>query len=1104
MSRHHDPGRDWRSIDEDPPSPQRLPRLQAPPRPSVAGEVEALKVKRLKLYVLIGCLGGIFLALIVVSIARSGGPPPPPPPEPVAKAPPRPKAAPARSVPKTPAQRMKELAAREEAAPRSFRSLHLAWDEFRREAPPEALEEIREQMERIQGAATKEYRVLWHPVHEKVRDLLGAHEPREARTLLQGWRVPEELDVTGDHAADLKKLLAQIEELIAFEEMRTKVAAAYKKGDFSTDAAAALAPWTGSAQVAVRAEAESALAEFKLIRALGLLKQKFESRRPAALARVGEVQRQIALDAAEEKARLSSWEARLKERTQKKPIPIAQLGVKMDDLLRVTKYNGRTVSLGGDRLELTLSLDELPPDVFSRIVADLPDPAKPAELLEAGRMAVRRGAFDAAKSLFDLAVKLDRSIADLVPDLGRLSGGVGTLRGQADLQGETLSIRYDFRTAAEAKDFKLSSETKAAPGAGALALEGEGLFWAMPGELKFSGRIRVTAEPRDIYGAGYVVGVACEVTPGDPDLLIALVQPDRGFRLSRLRTRGKPEIVGEGGLNGRSGAIELGVEAGRAELRVGGVTLWTGPLAEFTMFQPVAGAWAFQEGKVSVSYRSLKFEGRASPEWIRRLQSERLTIIEAELSKERRTTRAERAATGAHGERSFGDGMTTPLPLEAELGALVPPKVAKAYAAGRASLKQLEKAKTDEAISRLWGQVRQSMEDAVREAPWFPLTYYYRAEWRFAEGDVAGAMRDLVEALANQEGFVEARVARADLLVTEGKYEEAGKEIEASLALVPDLARARLTRALLQYYAGRDADAVAELELARRLEPGDLFVRRSAKRLRNVVAGPRWSGTVAVETPGYLVRAESPRLAKKGKKEDLDKRVKERTQKYADHLSAVKAYFGQIVSGTETRARKPIVFICDTPESYYVYADFTSEDRLEHTAGVFFNQFQQLLFFRAESEEETLQTMTHEAFHEHLHAILPSVPTWLDEGMAEYVSGVEVAGGRVVSTGGILKGRLNNLQAALDTGWEGFPFDFVFWESKEQFYTLFPELQYAQAWSMVHFLMQGKGGRYKPLLDRYLKVLKETRSAAEARAVFTGADLPAIQREWVAYVKALK
>jgi len=236
----------------------------------------------------------------------------------------------------------------------------------------------------------------------------------------------------------------------------------------------------------------------------------------------------------------------------------------------------------------------------------------------------------------------------------------------------------------------------------------------------------------------------------------------------------------------------------------------------------------------------------------------------------------------------------------------------------------------------------------------------------------------------------------------------------------------------------------------------------------------------------------------------VDRAVRERTQKYADHLTGARRYFEQLVTGPQSRSRKPFIFICDTPESYYVYADFTSEDRLEHTAGVFLHQYQQLLFYRDDSEEETLQTMTHEAFHEYLHAILPSVPIWMDEGMAEYVSGVKIENGQIASTGGILRGRLRNLQAALDSGWDGFAFEFVLRESKEMFYTLAPELQYAQAWSMVHFLMQGKGGKYKPLLERYVKVLLETRSTAEARAVFTGADLATIQREWLSYVKSLR
>src|SRR5204863_2971507 len=162
------------------------------------------------------------------------------------------------------------------------------------------------------AGATKEYRVHWHPIHEKLRDLLHAHQPREAERMLLEWKIPPELDVVGDLAKDLRSEVESVRRLVAFEELRTKLLDAYRKGDFSTDAAGALAPYLGASQVQVRLEAESLAGELKLIRALGLLRQKLGSRRPGAMARVDEVRKQIAADAAAEKDQTSAWEARLK------------------------------------------------------------------------------------------------------------------------------------------------------------------------------------------------------------------------------------------------------------------------------------------------------------------------------------------------------------------------------------------------------------------------------------------------------------------------------------------------------------------------------------------------------------------------------------------------------------------------------------------------------------------------------------------------------------------------------------------------------------------------------------------------------------------------
>ena len=514
----------------------------------------------------------------------------------------------------------------------------------------------------------------------------------------------------------------------------------------------------------------------------------------------------------------------------------------------------------------------------------------------------------------------------------------------------------------------------------------------------------------------------------------------------------------------------------------------------------------FSDADAEVVYRSLRVEGRISPVWVQRFQSERATLIEAELSKDQRTTKEERAARDVSRTSDFGASPGKPIGIEEELRTVMPSKVAAAYGAIRVALGRMKEAKTLEGWQELAGEVDTRFAQAVREAPWFPLTYYYRAEWEHYLGESTRALADLSEAVAQQGGFVEARLARAELLLARSRYGDAGKDLDAALDAAPDLARARLLRALLNYYAGRNADAVLELETARRLDPGNLVLRRATKRLRNIVTGPRWSETVTLETPGYTIKAEVSKLPKKGKKEDAAKAVRERTQEYADHLDAARRWFAEFVPGAATAApRKPLIYIFESPESYYVYADFTQEDRLAHTAGVYFPAYQQLLFFRDESEKETLVTMTHEAFHEYIHGVIPGMPVWANEGMAEYAAGITVRNGRVADTGRLIRPRLRDIQMALRGGWDGIPFERFMAESVERFYSISPELKYAQAWSMIHFFMHAQEGRYKPALDLYLLALSKGKPQDEAfRGSFGRMDLSLMRREWAEYVRALK
>jgi tetratricopeptide (TPR) repeat protein len=1001
---------------------------------------------------------------------------------------------------------MRELEEREKAEPKAVKALHAAWTALLAEARAHGdREEVRERLERLESAANREYRELYRPVQEKVRDLLGSRKPREAQKVLREWKVPEAVDLSGTFAADVRRELEAIDALVACEEARAKLEADYRAGRYDADAGAVLEKFVASPHLAVRAEAERALPELRTLRGLGLLRRRLEDRKGRGAARVEEVRREIARDAAAEKERTAAWERRLRESTGKKPIPIRQLGVDLDASVSVRKLDARQVTFGGPGFETSFGIDQVPTALYGQLLQAAPDPADARDLLEAGKLAVRRGVLDVAASLFEQAVRVDPSAAELVPDLARIRRGMTSFHGAAALSGDRLALSYDFGSGDQRKDFSLSAGAEFGKEPTGLSIEGEGLFYGGLSNVKFRGRAKVTCEPASLRGeTGFIVGATFEVAPGESDALVLLLEPARGFRVARLPKRGSAQILAEGAAPPR-GAVEVEFQSPKVEVRSAGSPLWSGSLGAFTELLPIVGGNVFGDGAGGATFRAVRIEGRVSPSWAQRLQSERLTILEAELSRERRTTREERAAEPVSGGPEFGDDPLHPIALEAELRPLAPVRVAEQVARARSATALLEKARTVDEFWTLATQVQQHLDEAVREAPWYPLSWYYRAEWEYWLDRPARALADLSEAVAREGAFVEARVARAGLLLELSRYAEAEQELGQALGAVPDLAPARLARALLCYYGGREAEAISELEVARRLDPSDLFLRRSAKRLRNIVAGPRWPESVVVETPNYTIKAEAPRPAGRGKKEDPAKSVRQRLERYAEHLDASRRWFAEIFPGRPSRARKPLVYIFDSPEGYYVYADFTQEDRLEHTAGVYLGAYQQMLFYRGESEEETLETMTHEAFHEYLASVAPAAPVWLNEGLAEYSAGIAVRGGRVAESGLVIRDRLRVLQAALDRGWEGFPFQVVMLESQEQFYAVSPELQYAQAWSMVHFFRHGAGGRHKPVFERYVRAVAAGRSGEEALAeTFAGADWKALRQEWQGYVRSLR
>lgn len=123
--------------------------------------------------------------------------------------------------------------------------------------------------------------------------------------------------------------------------------------------------------------------------------------------------------------------------------------------------------------------------------------------------------------------------------------------------------------------------------------------------------------------------------------------------------------------------------------------------------------------------------------------------------------------------------------------------------------------------------------------------------------------------------------------------------------------------------------------------------------------------------------------------------------------------------------------------------------------------------------DRVAEDLRHEITHGYLHAVLPNLPLWLDEGLAEYF---EVARGNH----GVNRTHLIQLASRLESD--------AFAPSIPRLESLGPNRDmsaedYAEAWAWVHFLLETGPGRQK-LLSDYLQRLREPGSAPPLSVAF--------------------
>lgn len=142
-------------------------------------------------------------------------------------------------------------------------------------------------------------------------------------------------------------------------------------------------------------------------------------------------------------------------------------------------------------------------------------------------------------------------------------------------------------------------------------------------------------------------------------------------------------------------------------------------------------------------------------------------------------------------------------------------------------------------------------------------------------------------------------------------------------------------------------------------------------------------------------------------------------------------------------------------------------------------------------------------FHEYVHSLTSensrALPTWFNEGLAEYYSTFDVTdGGKKFWLGKALENHVLLLRLR-----QFLPLDRLFQVDRRS--SIYNEsgkrgVFYAQSWALVHYLMLGDKGRRRPQLIKFLGLLNDNVSASDAfRAAFQ-TDYNTIENELRTYI----
>ncbi len=263
-----------------------------------------------------------------------------------------------------------------------------------------------------------------------------------------------------------------------------------------------------------------------------------------------------------------------------------------------------------------------------------------------------------------------------------------------------------------------------------------------------------------------------------------------------------------------------------------------------------------------------------------------------------------------------------------------------------------------------------------------------------------------------------------------------------------------------------------------------------------MAATPWWEGAREGRVGHYFVRTDLPA---------------DRAAALCRHINLMHDEYARRLPGLPARAPAPLnVLLFAQERDYLETLQWRFGVDASGSGGMFFvNPQGQALaaWLEGRPVRRVLHVLQHEGFHQFAYSRFGTdLPPWADEGLAEVFGRAVTIDGRFLY-GGPSARLVEEIQSAVERG-EYVPFDRMLTMTAADWSAAVAAGSasglYRQAWSMVHFLLWGDGGRYAPAFERYLKLVNEGHLPDEAfRRAFEAADASAFEARWKAHVLAM-